>query len=405
MKRASRLGALGAALILAGCTQEPPKLAPPKPAVVLVRQPVSDNVSDYEEFTGRIDAVYSTEVRARVTGYLDSANFKEGDEVQEKDLLFVIDPRPYQTELDRTESTVLQTEARLKRLDAEHRRALSNYSRGAISREEFDRTAGDLEETQAALGIAKANRDLAKLNLEFTQVRARISGRISRRWVDPGNLVKADETILTTIVSLDPMHVYFDVDERTLLRLRRLSQEGKIKSRREGNEISVLVELADESDFPHKGAINFSDNRVDPSTGTLRVRAVIPNPKSSGNKPRTFSPGLFVRVRLPIGDPHRALLVPEQAVGTDQGRKFLYLVGPKNEVIYRPVTVGPLEKELRVIEAGLAPNDRVIVSGLQRIKAGAKVDPKAFEDPKELGKGPVASGEPSATPRKGSASG
>jgi membrane fusion protein, multidrug efflux system len=359
---------------LAGCEQAKPKLAPTKPPVVLVSHPTTDTITDYEDFTGRTDAVFSVEVRARVTGYLERVYFEDGTEVKEGDLLFEIDPRPYQADLMRAKATVTQTESHLKRLDSDHRRATNLFNRGAISREEFDRVEGDYAEAAASVDIAKANRDLSELNLAFTKVTAPISGRISRRMVDPGNLVKADETALTTIVSLDPMYVYFDVDERTLLRLRRLLREGKIKSREEG-EVAVLVGLSDEEGFPHKGTVNFSDNRVDPNTGTLRVRAVISNPK-----PRVLSPGLFVRVRLPVGEPHKSILVPEQALGTDQGRKFIYLVNDKKEVVYRPVKVGLLSKGQRVIEEGLKGGETIIVSGLQRVRPGAKVEPKPAEE-------------------------
>jgi RND family efflux transporter MFP subunit len=363
-----------------GCENAAPKLLPPKPPVVVVSQPVEEQINDYEDFTGRTEAVFTVEVRARVTGYLDKVHFEDGTEVNANDLLFEIDPRPYQGELERSEATVLQTEARLNRLEADFRRATALFSRNAIGREEYDRIAGDHSEAIAAVKSARANRDIAKLNLEFTTVTAKIGGRLSRRLVDPGNMVKADETALTTIVSLDPMYVYFDIDERTMLKLRRLVEEGKMKSRQEA-EMGVMVGLSDEEGFPHKGVINFSENKIDPSTGTLRVRLVIPNPKPSERTPRLLTPGLFVRVRLPVGTPHKAILIAEQAVGTDQGRKFLYVVNDKKEVVYRPVKVGLLSKGLRVIESGLVTGEKVIVSGLQRVRPGVKVEPKFAEIP------------------------
>ena len=317
-------------------------MPPPKPPVVMIAEPVVREVTDYEEgLVGQTAAVQMVEVRARVNGYLEKVNFKDGDEVKEGAVLFEIDPRPYDAEVARTEAAVGLSEAHYKRLEADLKRARSLVARQAIGREEFDKIVGDYAEAGASVGIAKANRDLAKLNQEFAKVTAPISGRLSRRMVDPGNLVQADETILTTIVSLDPMYVYFDVDERTLLRIRRLIAEGKIKSRTQA-EIPIFAALADEEGFPHKGIIDFSENRVDPNTGTLRVRAVIANPA-----PRVFSPGLFMRVRLPVGNPHKSLLVAEQALGTDQGRKFLYVVKPgkdkdgkdvPNVAEYRPVT-------------------------------------------------------------------
>ncbi|WP_422925894.1 efflux RND transporter periplasmic adaptor subunit [Singulisphaera sp. PoT] len=374
--------------VSSGCTQEPPKIAPTKPPVVLVSTPVTDEITEFEDFTGRTDAVFSVEVRARVTGYLEKVNFKDGAEVKEGDLLFEIDPRIYQAELDRAEATVLQAEARVKRLEADNRRANLLFNRGAISREEFERISSDFAEGNASVGIAKANRDLAKLNVGYTKVTAPISGRISRRLVDPGNLVQADSTALTTIVSLDPMYVYFDIDERTMLRFRRLIREGKIQSRESGAVVPIQAALSDEEGFPHEGTINFSDNRVDASTGTLRVRGSIDN-----HVPRVLSPGLFMRVRVPIGTPHYALMIAEQSLGTDQGRKFLYVVNDKNEVVYRPVKVGPLNEGLRVIEDGLKRGEKVIVSGLQRVKPGAKVEPKPAEAAKDKGTDSAKGGE------------
>jgi RND family efflux transporter MFP subunit len=349
---------------------------------------VSDYVTDYEDFTGRTEAVFTVSVLSRVTGYLEKVHFKDGEEVNEGDLLIEIDPRLYKYELDRAEATLAQTEAHLKRMDADYRRTSNLYARGNVSREEFDKYSGDRAEAEATVGIARASRDFAKLNEEFTRIPAPISGLLSRRLVDPGNLVKADDTSLTTIVSLDPMYVYFDVDERTLLRLRRLVSEGKIPSRQDGAEIPILVALADEDGFPHKGTIDFRENKVDSSTGTLRVRAVIANPK-----PRVLSPGLFVRVRLPVGGAHRSILVPEQAIGTDQGKKFLYVVDENDVVGTRSVTIGKLDRGMRVIEAGLAPGENVIVGGLQRVRDKMKVAPKLIEPParpKSVDAGPPA---------------
>jgi RND family efflux transporter MFP subunit len=367
-----------------GCEKPEVKVADVKPPVVIVAAPVTREVTDYEDFPGRTDAVHTVEVRARVTGYLDKVLFKDGDEVKKDDLLFVIDPRPYKADLERAEATVSQGLARLKRLDADNQRAQQLYKRNAIGQEEYDRITGDYAEGVAAVGIAKANRDLAELTLKFTEVRAPISGRLSRRLVDPGNLVQADSTPLTTIVSLDPMYVYFDIDEGTLLQMRSLIKEGRIKTRQEA-EIPVLAALSDEpiGTFPHRGHVNFSDNKVDPNTGTLRVRGVIDNPIIPNRNFRTLSPGLFMRVRLPIGTPHQAILVPEQAVGTDQGRRFVYVVNDKNEAVYRPLKkVGALTDGMRVVEEGIAANDRIIVRGLQRVKPGKKVEPKLDEAPK-----------------------
>lgn len=359
----------------ATCGCDEPKVAKSEksPEAVLVSLPVTVEVTDFEDFTGKTEAVVSVEIRSRVSGYLDKIHFQDGDEVAEDALLFEIDARPYQAAADKAEATLKQNEARTKRLDSDLRRANALLGRGSISREEFDKIASDEAEGLASTGIVKADLDLARLNLSFTKVKAPSAGRLSRRMVDAGNLVKADDTALVSIVSLDPMHVTFDIDERTLLKIRRLIADGKIKSRQEA-EIEVMIGLADEPDFPHRGTINFSDNRIDPGTGTLRVRAVTPNPK-----PRVLSPGLFVRVRLPIGASRRAIVVPEQAVGTDQGKKFVYVVikGDKDEkVARRPVEVGALRAGMREIKSGVKMEDRVIVSGLQRVRENTKVSPE-----------------------------
>lgn len=362
---------LGLAFLVgvSGCASKKPVAAKTDPPVVRVRHPIEAEVTDYEDFTGRTDAVFTVEVRARVTGYLDKAVFKDGDEVKEGDLLFEIDPRPYKAELDRAEATLAQSEAHLKRLEADYRRASNLFTRGNVSREEFDKVAGDKNEAEAAVGIAQATFERAKLDVLFTKITAPIAGRLSRRLVDPGNLVKADETPLTTIVSLDPMYVYFDIDERTLLRLRRLVREGKIPSR-QNQEIPIQAALADETDYPHDGLINFSENKVDPGTGTLRVRATIANPK-----PYVLSPGLFVRVRLPVGKPHRSVLVVEKALGTEQGQKYVYVVRKDNKVTRRDVKVGKLDGQMRVIEEGLSVDEWVVTEGLQRVRPDALVNP------------------------------
>jgi multidrug efflux pump subunit AcrA (membrane-fusion protein) len=381
-------------LAFLGCERPQPKLAPPRPPVVTVSLPILDDVSDFEEFTGRSDAVKTVEIRARVTGYVQDVLFHDGDEVEAGTLLFKIDDRPYKADLARAKASLTQNEAHRKRLLADYQRAETLYGRGSIAREEYDKVAGDRAEAEAMVGVATASLESADLNVGFTEVRAPLPmvkepivkttptagpfmWRLSRRMVDPGNLVKQDETMLTTVVSLDPIYVYFDVDERTLLQLRRLVREGKMKSRYE-SEITIEAGLADEDDFPHRGQVDFSDNRLDPNTGTLRLRALLPNPASPKNpKLRVLSPGLFMRVRLPIGDKRRALTVPEQALGTDQGRKYLYVVDSHDEVVFRPVKVGRLDNGQRVIEEGLSANERIILTGLQRVRPGAKVIPKS----------------------------
>ena len=364
-------------LVATGCRRAETKPPPPPPAEVFVALPVSQDVTEHEEFTGQLLSPETVEVRARVSGYLQKAPFKEGEIVAKDAPLFEIDPRPYQAEVDRSAATMLQLEAREKRLQRQEDRAADLLKKGSMALEDFDQIKYDHAEAAASAKAAKATKELAELNLGFTKINARISGRISRRRVDVGNLVKSDETLLTTIVSLDPLHAYFDIDERTILRLQRLREEGKIK---EGlDHVPIQIALADENKFSLSGYIDFIDNQVESNTGTLRARAVVKNPK------QMLAPGMFVRLRMPIGTSRKALLVREEALGTDQGQRFVYVVDDKNEVAYRRVKVGWLTNGLRVIEEGIGPKDRVIVTGLQRVRPKAKVNPKDAESTVKVG--------------------
>jgi RND family efflux transporter MFP subunit len=372
---------LGLCLGLAGCVRVPSAAPEAAPTPVTVSRPVERDVTDYADFTGRTAAVDSVEVRARVWGYLDKVNFKEGALVRKGDVLFEIDPRIYRADLERAEGTVAQYEARVHRLERDYHRAKNLLARGAVGQEEYDRYEGDYREAAANLDVAKANRDLAALNLDYTRVTAPVSGRVSRYVVTVGNLIQSGDqnsgTLLTTIVSVDPMYAYFDVDERTVLRVRQLIREGKARSARE-TEWPVSLGLATEEGFPHRGTINFVDNQVNPKTGTLRVRGVFPN------KDEALSPGFFARVRVPIGQPHRALLVTDRAIDNDQGQKVLYVVNEKNEVVSRPVRLGALHDGLREIEGGLKPGERVVVNGLQQVRPGLTVEPKLVDNPVPL---------------------
>ncbi len=368
-----RLGLIGLAIglgYLSGCGRSQPKIAPAKLPEVVVDYPVEEVVTDFQEFTGRTVAVYTVEIRARVSGYLDRVSFKDGTDVKAGDLLFEIDPRSYRAEVERADANIAQFRSRLERLVRVEERGKKLIAGHNISDEQFDQMVFDREETDASLKAAIAAKDLADLNLSFTRITSPITGQISRRMVDPGNLVKADETALTTVVSVDPIYAYFDMDERTLLQLRRLIQQGRIKSAHD-SEVIADVALADEDNFTLRGTINFMDNQVEATTGTLRVRAVI------ANADELLSPGLFVRIRIPVGAPHRAVLVREEALGTDQGQRYVYVVDSANEVSYRRVKIGMLNGSRRVIEEGLKPGERVIVTGLQRVRPGIKVAPRA----------------------------
>ena len=315
--------------------------------------------------------------------------FKDGTMVEKDAKLFQIDPRMYKADLDRAKGTVEQYQAHVERTKKEYLRAKSLLGRGSVSQEEHDRYDADYKESEANLQVAIANRDLAALNLEWTEVRAPISGLLSRRMVDPGNLIKADDTQLTSIVSLDPLYVYFDVHEQAMLRIKRLMQTGKLKLQAQGEKaVPVQIGLADESDFPHRGVVDFTDNRVDLNTGTLRFRARIDNPADAhGN--RFIVPGLFVKVRLPIGDPHPALMVREQALVSDQGRKTVYVIkeqankeGKMVELaMVRDVgNVGVLRDGYREVEKGIEPGDRVVVAGMQRLRPGIEVKVEKYDD-------------------------
>ena len=358
-------------MLLNGCGRSQPKVSDPPPPEVGVSTPVTREITDLVEFTGHTEAKKTVCIRARVSGYLEKVMFKEGAEVREGDPLFEIDQRTYQADYDRTVANLAQSRAHLTHLQANYERAQSLIETRAISRSDFDQAVGDRDEAAAAVRVAEAALHSARLNLEWTRVAAPISGRISRQLIDPGNLVKADDTALTTIVSQDPIYAYFDIDERTMLQIRRLVRSGKLKSAQDGNA-KLLLGLADEQGFPHEGTINFIDNQVDVPTGTLRLRGLFPNPN------RILSPGLFVRIQVPIGDPHPSLLVSERALGSDQGQKFLYVLNEKDEVTYRHIDVGSLNDGLRVIQSGLKPGERVILSGLQRVRPGIKVNAKTI---------------------------
>lgn len=367
-------------MTIVGCGKSQAQSGPPQMPhpEVEVSLPITGEVTDYVDFPGRIEAVNSVEIRARVTGYLEKVHFREGSDVKQGDLLFEIDRRSYDAELARAEGNVLQSEGRLTRLNGDYERAQALQAKGAMSKEEIARITGDRTEAQGALAVNKAARDLAALNVSFTKVRAPLSGRISRRSIDPGNLVKADDTSVTSIVSLDPVYAYFDLDERTMLLLKRLIREGKIEWSLEAG-LPVLMGLADEKGFPREGKINFAENRVDPDTGTWRLRG------RYDNHDNALSPGLFVRMRLPIGVPHQAILVTEEALGTDQGQKFIYIVDHAGKAEYRRVKVGRLHDGLRVIDEGLETGEKVVVNGLQRVRPGIEVKAEVVPMPKPTG--------------------
>lgn len=366
---------------LAGCSHTVASAPPPKPPEVFIASPVEEVVTETEEFTGRTMAVSTVDIRARVTGYLDQVKFVDGADVKAGDVLAEVDPRSYKAEVEKAIAATAQAKARLERYSRALTRARQLIEKKTITQEAFEVSESDHREALATLDAAVASQDAAELNLAFTKITAPIDGQISRRLVDPGNLVKADDTPLATIVSLNKIHAYFDVDERTVLRIRRLIQQGKMKSARE-SETRVKIGLADEEDFPLEGTVNFVDNQVDATTGTLRLRAVI------DNQYRFLSPGMFVRVQVPIGAPHPAMLIREEALGADQGQRYVYVVNDKDEIAYRRVKVGMSRGNRRVIEGDVSLEDRIVVSGLQRVRPGVKVTVRSFVLPSDAAKKP-----------------
>ncbi len=346
------------------------------PVKVEVAAPIEQDVTDYQDFTGRLDAVESVEIRSRVSGYLTKVAFDPsielGAEVKAGDLLFEIDERPYQNALASAEAQLGAAEAQFKTASAELARTEELVAKKAATARDLERDVGRKAEAEAAIKSGTAAVAQATLDRGFTKIAAPIAGRISRPLLTEGNLVTPGTGTLTTIVSVDPIHVYFDIDEPTLLTLQKQVRDGQLAGPQK-EEIPLLMGLANDSGYSYQGKLDYVENRVDPNTGTMRVRGVFPNPKPDRG-PRALAPGLFARVRLPLGKPHKALLVSERAIGRDQGQAFVFVVSAENEVVYRRVKLGTLHDGLRVILDGLQASERIVVNGLQRVRPGAKVD-------------------------------
>lgn len=369
-----RLGAafvLGLALALVGCERPEQAAAPAErpPPPVDVATPLVKDVVEWDEYTGRFEAVQRVEVQARVSGYLDAIKFTDGDLVDKGDLLFVIDPRPFEAELARVKAEVTRAQAALARADAELGRFERLLKRQAASRDDYDERVARRKEAQAQVTAARAAVRSAELDVEFTQVRAPISGRISDARVDVGNLVTGETLqadLLTTIVSLDPIYFVFDASEADYLRYTRLGRSGRRQSSREAAN-PVFVKLMDENEWTHRGEMNFVDNELDPNSGTMRGRAVFANPQ------RFFAPGVFGRLRLVGSGEYQAMLLPDSAILSDQSRKIVMSVNTDGTVVPRPVELGPIVEGLRVVRSGITAQTRVVVSGIQRARPGAKV--------------------------------
>jgi multidrug efflux system membrane fusion protein len=350
---------------------------------VPVSQPVERQVTDFVDFTGRTEAIQAADIRARVTGYLVRMPFKEGAEVKAGELLFEIDPRPYQAQFDQAKKQIDLNQAQLRLAKTTYARDLSiaGQSAGAVSQQQLDQDKAAVEEADARVKAYQASLEVYRLNLEFTKVTSPIAGRASRYYLTLGNLVIQDQTLLTTVVSLHPLYAYFDMDEATLLRIKRAVNEGKIRRPSDNKEIPILMGLQGEEGFPHAGTFDFINNQVNPTTGSISVRGLFANAEPKGGT-RLLVPGMFVRIRLPIGQPHPALLIIDRAVGSDQGLKFVYVVDADNKIQYRRVTTGPLQEDgRRVIAEGLKADERVVVGSLQQVRPGMTVQPDPMPMP------------------------
>lgn len=365
-------GLSASAVFLSGCNESAAQQTPPAPPVVTVAPVNEKEIVEWSEFTGRTEAVEAVDVRPRVSGYLQEVRFHSGQLVKKGDVLFVIDPRWHQAEFDRLQAEAERAKVQLDNAKREADRTKQLLASKAISAEEADARIARYNEAKAALLAAEASRDSAKLDLEYTQVRAPIDGRVSRALLTEGNYVSgvpAANTLLTTIVSVNPVYVYADVDEESLLKFNALASAKKLETNADG-QIPVQLQLADEDGFPHRGHIESFDNRLDPNTGSILLRAVFSNDDGR------IVPGLFARIRIPVSDRHPAVLVDERAIGTDQAQKYVLTVTPTNTVAYQSVKLGPVIDGMRVIRSGLEPGERIVVNGLQRVRPGVPVTPQ-----------------------------
>jgi RND family efflux transporter MFP subunit len=363
-------GILCAAALLSGCGKSGEAGQAPPPPQVSVATVLEKRVKDWDEFTGRFQAVETVEIRPRVSGYIDRVAFKEGALVKSGDLLFIIDPRPYQAEYDRAAADLKRYKTALELARIESVRVQRLRQSGAVSQEELDERTSTVAQAEANAAGAQATLESAQLNLGFTRVTSPISGRVSRAEVTRGNLVTGGNnggTLLSSVVSMDPIYLYFDSDEQAYLRYTQMARNGQRSSDAPN---PVQVGLANEEGFPHPGRVDFIDNQLNPQTGTIRARAVL------DNKDGQFTPGLFARVQLLGSDEYNAILIDDRAVNTDQSQKYVFLLGGDNKIEYRKVTLGRVIDGLRVVREGLKAGDTIVVNGAQRVHPGVTVTPQ-----------------------------
>ncbi len=363
------------ALLLSGCKSEAPAAAPSPPPEVTASQPVAREITDQLTFTGRTDSPQTVDIRARVSGYLEKIHFEDGQEVKAGAPLFEIDPRPFDASLGQAKAGLARAEAVLTQATSLVERNTGLRKQNAVSQQDLEISIADKGTAEASKAAALQQIVKAELDVEFAKIKAPIDGRVSKANIAVGNLISPGDGSqpLTTIVSVDPIYVYFDVDEPSLLRYRDvLKKNGQALKFNHVKELKLPVEvaLADETGYPHVGTLDFLDNRVNPATGTIRARASLPNAD------RSLLPGLFVRVRLPIGAPHKELLVVERAIGTDQNLRYVLIVNDQDEVERRDVTLGSLNDGQRVLATGVTAKDWIIVNGIQRARPGLKVKPQ-----------------------------